>query len=109
MRYVARVGVFVCAIASLLMIVRWKPVVAAGEQVVLIVGGDVEWALNSRPPTVRYRVGTYTPNDGTNTTGCLEVRHLEGALGTVTGTPPGTHPSRRISPCKSCTKDATQK
>jgi hypothetical protein len=33
-----------------------KPAFAADNQVVLIFGGDVEWALNARPPTVRYRV-----------------------------------------------------
>jgi hypothetical protein len=47
----------VCVIAILqLLILPGRPVVAAANQVVLIVGGDVEWALNSRPPTVRYRV-----------------------------------------------------
>src|SRR6202171_1852947 len=56
MRYSARFWVLVCFLAILFLILPWKPVAAAGDQVVLIVGGDVEWALNSRPPTVRYRV-----------------------------------------------------
>src|SRR6266705_2736183 len=38
-----------------------KPVqAAAGNQIVMIFGGDVEWALNARPPTVRYRVADPT-------------------------------------------------
>ena len=38
-----------------------KPVqAAAGNQVVMIFGGDVEWALNARPPTVRYRIADPT-------------------------------------------------
>src|SRR6202795_3233444 len=57
MKYSSRFCLLLCFIAILLfLILPGKPVVAAGEQVVLIVGGDVEWALNSRPPTVRYRV-----------------------------------------------------
>src|SRR3984893_5763792 len=40
----------------LLLILPEKPVVAAANQVVLVVGGDVEWSLNYRPPTGRYRV-----------------------------------------------------
>src|ERR1700719_4211773 len=56
MRYSAQVWVLVCLLGILFLILPSKPVAAAGAQVVLIVGGDVEWALNSRPPTVRYRV-----------------------------------------------------
>ena len=57
MRCSPRFRVSVCFIATLLLLILpWKPVAAAGNQVVLIVGGDVEWALNSRPPTVRYHV-----------------------------------------------------
>jgi poly-gamma-glutamate capsule biosynthesis protein CapA/YwtB (metallophosphatase superfamily) len=57
MKYSPRLWVPVCLIAiSLLLILPSKPVAAAGNHVVLILGGDVEWALNSRPPTVRYRV-----------------------------------------------------
>jgi len=57
MRYSARFWVWVYFIAILLLLILpWKPVVAAENHVVLIVGGDVEWSLNSRPPTVRYRV-----------------------------------------------------
>src|SRR5262249_38933253 len=33
---------------------------AANNQVVMIFGGDVEWALNARPPTVRYRIADPT-------------------------------------------------
>jgi Bacterial capsule synthesis protein PGA_cap len=50
-----------------------KPTVAAGNQVVLIVGGDVEWALNSRPPTVRYRIADPAPF-GKNVFGKRDVR-----------------------------------
>jgi poly-gamma-glutamate synthesis protein (capsule biosynthesis protein) len=46
---------------------------AAGNQVVLIVGGDVEWALNSRPPTVRYRIADPAPF-GKNVFGKRDVR-----------------------------------
>jgi capsule synthesis protein PGA_cap len=56
MRHSPRFWVFVCFIAALLLVLPWKPAVAAGNQVVLVVGGDVEWSLNSRPPTVRYPV-----------------------------------------------------
>jgi poly-gamma-glutamate synthesis protein (capsule biosynthesis protein) len=40
----------------LLLILPGKPMIAAGNHVVLILGGDVEWSLNSRPPTVRYPI-----------------------------------------------------
>src|ERR1700681_149341 len=57
MRYSRRFWMVVCFIAILLLLILpGRPVVAAANQVVLVVGGDVEWALNSRPPTVRYRV-----------------------------------------------------
>jgi hypothetical protein len=57
MRYSLRLWVSVCVIAILLLLILpLKPVAAAGNHVVLILGGDVEWALNSRQPTVRYRV-----------------------------------------------------
>jgi len=57
MGYSPRFWVPVCFIAILLLLILpSKPVAAAGNHVVLILGGDVEWALNSRPPTVRYRV-----------------------------------------------------
>jgi len=38
-----------------------KPAFAADNQVTFIFGGDVEWALNARPPTVRYRIADPTP------------------------------------------------
>jgi poly-gamma-glutamate synthesis protein (capsule biosynthesis protein) len=57
MRYLPRFWAPVCFIAILLLLILpSKHVAAAGNHVVLILGGDVEWALNSRPPTVRYRV-----------------------------------------------------
>ena len=56
MRYSLGFWVSACFISILLVILPWKPIVAAGDQVVLIVGGDVEWSLNSRPPTVRYHI-----------------------------------------------------
>ncbi|PYR72105.1 MAG: hypothetical protein DMG20_00810, partial [Acidobacteria bacterium] len=57
MRYLRRFWAPVCFVAiSLFLFLPWKPVVAAGNHVVLIMGGDVEWSLNSRPPTVRYPI-----------------------------------------------------
>jgi hypothetical protein len=61
MRYSPRFLMSVCSIATLLLILAWKHMAAAQGQVVLVVGGDVEWALNSRPPTVRYRVADPKP------------------------------------------------
>ena len=37
-----------------------KPAFAADNQVVFVFGGDVEWSLNARPPTVRYRIADPT-------------------------------------------------
>jgi poly-gamma-glutamate capsule biosynthesis protein CapA/YwtB (metallophosphatase superfamily) len=65
MRYPLRLLMFVCLIAVLLLLILpGKRVAAADNQVVLIVGGDVEWALNSRPPTVRYRIVDPKPYGG---------------------------------------------
>jgi hypothetical protein len=61
MKYSPRFLVSVCSIAPLLLILPSKSAVAAENQVVLMVGGDVEWSLNSRPPTVRYRVADPKP------------------------------------------------
>jgi len=69
----SRFWVSACSIATLLVILGSKPTVAAGNQVVLIVGGDVEWALNSRPPTVRYRIADPAPF-GKNVFGKRDVR-----------------------------------
>jgi poly-gamma-glutamate synthesis protein (capsule biosynthesis protein) len=38
-----------------------KPALAADNQVVFIFGGDVEWSLNGRPATVRYRIADPAP------------------------------------------------
>ena len=38
-----------------------KPAFAADNQVSFIFGGDVEWSLNARPPTVRYRIADPAP------------------------------------------------
>src|SRR5882724_3615238 len=57
MKYSPRFWAPVCFVAILLLLVLpRKPMVAAGNHVVLIMGGDVEWSLNSRPPTGRYPV-----------------------------------------------------
>src|SRR5271169_5886318 len=64
MRYSPRFWPSICCLAILFLLVLampGKPVFAADNQVVLIFGGDVEWALNARPPTVRYRVADPTP------------------------------------------------
>ena len=62
MKYSFRFWVPVCFVAVLLLLILpSKPVAAAGNHVVLILGGDVEWALNSRQPTVRYRVADPRP------------------------------------------------
>jgi poly-gamma-glutamate capsule biosynthesis protein CapA/YwtB (metallophosphatase superfamily) len=44
------------ALAAFLWILPPASVLAEDGRLVLIVGGDVEWSLNSRPPTVRYQV-----------------------------------------------------
>jgi poly-gamma-glutamate capsule biosynthesis protein CapA/YwtB (metallophosphatase superfamily) len=46
---------------SLALALPGKSAFAADNQVVFIFGGDVEWSLNARPPTVRYRVADPTP------------------------------------------------
>ena len=57
MRYLSRFWAPVCFVAILaLLVLPREPMVAAGNHVVLIMGGDVEWSLNSRPPTVRYPI-----------------------------------------------------
>src|SRR5437879_11214609 len=57
MRYPPRFWAPVCYVAiSLLLLLPREPMVAAANHVVLIMGGDVEWSLNSRPPTVRYPI-----------------------------------------------------
>src|ERR1700674_3738342 len=61
MRYSPRFWMSVCFIATPLLIPPWKPGAAAGNQVVLVVGGDVEWSLNSPTPPIRYRIVDPTP------------------------------------------------
>src|SRR5256885_15762056 len=57
MRYSPLFWAPVCFVASsLLLLLPRDPMVAAANHVVLIMGGDVEWSLNSRPPTVRYPI-----------------------------------------------------
>jgi hypothetical protein len=51
-----RFSAALCSAATLLLIFANAPARAADNRVVLVVGGDVEWSLNSRPPTVRYPV-----------------------------------------------------
>src|ERR1700730_18592454 len=51
----------VAIMSSLALGVPGKPAFAADNQVVFIFGGDVEFSLNGRPPTVRYRVGDPMP------------------------------------------------
>jgi hypothetical protein len=47
-------------LSSLTLGLPGKPAFAADNQAVFIFGGDVEWSLNARPPTVRYRVADPT-------------------------------------------------
>jgi poly-gamma-glutamate capsule biosynthesis protein CapA/YwtB (metallophosphatase superfamily) len=61
MRHSRRFWVPVCFAIFLLSILLGKPTVAAGNHVVLILGGDVEWSLNSRPPSVRYQIADPRP------------------------------------------------
>ena len=62
MKYSSRFWLLACCSAVVLLLARpSKPVSAAGNQVVLVVGGDVEWSLNYRRPTVRYRVADPRP------------------------------------------------
>ena len=64
----------VCFIAILLLLILpSKPVGAASNQVVLLFGGDVEWSLNYRRPTVRYPVADPRPF-GKPVFGKLDVR-----------------------------------
>jgi Bacterial capsule synthesis protein PGA_cap len=56
MRHSPRLWAPVCFAIFLLLIMAGKSVVAAGNHIVVILGGDVEWSLNSRPPTVRYHI-----------------------------------------------------
>jgi hypothetical protein len=57
MRYPVQFWALLCFVAILLfLLLPWTPMIAAGNHVVLIMGGDVEWSLNSRPPTVRYPI-----------------------------------------------------
>ena len=48
-------------LSSLALGLPGKPAFAADDQVVFIFGSDVEWSLNARPPTVRYRVADPAP------------------------------------------------
>src|SRR5258706_14837780 len=77
MRYSPRLWVPVCfsacLIAILLLILPWKPMVAAGNQVVLVVGGDVEWSLNYPTPSVIYPISDAKPY-GKNVFGKRDVR-----------------------------------
>jgi hypothetical protein len=50
----------VMILSSLALGPSGKPAFAA-DNVVFIFGGDVEWSLNARPPTVRYRVSDPAP------------------------------------------------
>jgi hypothetical protein len=50
----------VVILSSLALGASGKPAFAA-DNVVFIFGGDVEWSLNARPPTVRYRVSDPAP------------------------------------------------
>jgi poly-gamma-glutamate capsule biosynthesis protein CapA/YwtB (metallophosphatase superfamily) len=64
MRNSPRLCLSVAALALLFPLVLslpGKPAFAADNQVTFIFGGDVEWSLNARPPTVRYRVADPTP------------------------------------------------
>jgi poly-gamma-glutamate capsule biosynthesis protein CapA/YwtB (metallophosphatase superfamily) len=63
MRNSSRLGLSVAALALLFPLalsLPGKPAYAADNQVTFIFGGDVEWSLNARPPTVRYRVADPT-------------------------------------------------
>ena len=77
MRYSPRFWVLavtlpVVAILLFLML-SGRPVTSAANQVVLVAGGDVEWSLNYRRPTVRYRVTDPRPY-GDNVFGKTDVR-----------------------------------
>jgi poly-gamma-glutamate synthesis protein (capsule biosynthesis protein) len=63
MRSSPRLWLSISGIAILLLLLLalpGKPVYAADNHVVMIFGGDVEWSLNARPPTVRYRIADPT-------------------------------------------------
>jgi poly-gamma-glutamate capsule biosynthesis protein CapA/YwtB (metallophosphatase superfamily) len=63
MKYSPRSWLWISCLAFFLSFlpVLPKPVFGQTNRVLLIFGGDVEWALNARPPTVRYRVADPAP------------------------------------------------
>jgi poly-gamma-glutamate capsule biosynthesis protein CapA/YwtB (metallophosphatase superfamily) len=64
MRYSQRFWASISSVAILsflALVLPEKPAFAADNQMVFIFGGDVEWSLNARPPTVRYPVADPTP------------------------------------------------
>src|SRR5215469_16604350 len=64
MRYSQRFFASMASVAILTVLAlapQEKPAFAADNQIVFIFGGDVEWSLNARPPTVRYPVADPTP------------------------------------------------
>ena len=63
MRYSLRFWASISSVAilsSLALGLPENPAFAA-DNVVFVFGGDVEWSLNARPPTVRYRVSDSGP------------------------------------------------
>jgi poly-gamma-glutamate capsule biosynthesis protein CapA/YwtB (metallophosphatase superfamily) len=61
MRCAARLWISSIALLSSLAVgLPDRPAAAADNQAVFIFGGDVEWSLDARPPTVRYRVANPT-------------------------------------------------
>jgi hypothetical protein len=64
MRYSPRFWASISSVAILSFLALALPekaAFAADNQIVFMFGGDVEWSLNARPPTVRYPVADPTP------------------------------------------------
>ncbi len=64
MRYARRFWASISSVAILSLLalpLPEKPAFGADNQIVFIFGGDVEWSLNARPPSVRYPVADPTP------------------------------------------------
>jgi len=64
MRYSRRFWASISSMAILPLLalaLSEKPTFAGDNEIVFIFGGDVEWSLNGRPPTVRYRVTDPAP------------------------------------------------
>jgi poly-gamma-glutamate capsule biosynthesis protein CapA/YwtB (metallophosphatase superfamily) len=61
MRRSLRFFVSICLIVILLLVLPWKPKAATGNQLVFIMGGDVEYSRIRRPTTLLYHIDDLAP------------------------------------------------